>query len=87
MANPYSEPEVTSPADVLRKAREKKAIPSPRACRAIRQAAGVSLRDVGRALGCSYSTVSLWESGRNRPGPGLREAYAELLDQLRRVAA
>jgi DNA-binding transcriptional regulator YiaG len=72
---------------VLRKARAAQAIPSPHVCRAIREAAGLTLRDVGAALGVSYTTVFYWERGRNRPGPAVREKYAELLSELRRGAA
>jgi DNA-binding transcriptional regulator YiaG len=71
----------------LRKARAARSLPSPGACRAIREAAGLSLRDMGAALGTTHTNIWYWEQGRHRPAPGLRERYVELLTELRAVAA
>jgi DNA-binding XRE family transcriptional regulator len=49
----------------------------------IRRRAGLSLRDVGRAVGVMGSTIYQWEQGRYFPAGGRAIAYAALLRQLR----
>jgi DNA-binding transcriptional regulator YiaG len=72
----------------LQKARAVRALPSPAACRAIREAAGLSLREMGAALDTTHTNIWYWEHGRHRPAHGdVRERYVALLTELRRVAA
>lgn len=52
------------------------------AARSIRLAAGLSLGEVGRSLGCSTSTVFRWEAGERVPRGDLAIRYGELLDAL-----
>jgi len=76
-----------SPLDELReKATARKALPSPRTRRLLRQSAGISLQDVADACGVTRATVSRWERGlRNPTGEGLRR-YLEALAELRELA-
>lgn len=57
-------------------------LPPPPVCRAIRQGAGVSLREVGQLIGVSPMTVLRWERGDVRPKRDHAIAYRELLDVL-----
>lgn len=55
--------------------------------REIRAAAGLSLADVGGAVGVAAGTVQRWENGLRKPygAPALR--YGALLDALDRAAS
>ena len=55
--------------------------------RAIRVAAGISLREAAKTIRTTPSTLSRWETGECRPAPEPALRWAALLDQLRRVAA
>ncbi|MGC4112995.1 MAG: helix-turn-helix domain-containing protein [Nocardioides sp.] len=59
---------------------------SPADRRAIRSAAGLSLNDVARGVGCSPSTVGQWEKGARRPSGHLGERYGMLLQDLDRLS-
>lgn len=50
--------------------------------REIRQAAGLSLIQVGRELDKKSSTIGYWESGDRVPGEEASLAYAALLHRL-----
>jgi DNA-binding transcriptional regulator YiaG len=50
--------------------------------RRLRLAAGLSLREVAREVGCGPSTVHRWETGQRRPHGRAALRYAELLDEL-----
>lgn len=52
--------------------------------RAIRQTAGLSLRQVAGYVGVTASAVSYWEAGRRQPRPEHLQAYVELLEDLGR---
>lgn len=52
------------------------------AARSIRLAAGLSLGEVGRALGCPASTILRWERGDRLPRGDLAIRWAELLQAL-----
>lgn len=55
--------------------------------RRLRQAANLSLADIGNACGIEPATIWKWETGRRRPRTG--EAlirYANVLDQLANMA-
>jgi DNA-binding transcriptional regulator YiaG len=53
--------------------------------RAIRLAAGASLRDVAAAVGVDAMTISRWELGRSKPWPRHALAYRRVLDALAEV--
>jgi DNA-binding transcriptional regulator YiaG len=55
--------------------------------RGIRQAARLSLADVARGVGCSPSTVGLWEKGARQPTGPLGERYGSLLHELDRLTS
>lgn len=57
-------------------------LPPPAVCRAIREAAGVSQRDLAKAVGCSYQTILNYEYGRRRPKPDLLIKYVALLADM-----
>lgn len=54
--------------------------------RAIRQAAGLSLAEVGDAIGVDASTVWRWEDGRTRPRGERGARWAVLLNKLASAA-
>jgi transcriptional regulator with XRE-family HTH domain len=66
---------------------EVRRIPRPARARAIRKAAGVSIRRVAEELGVDFATVYRWERGLNRPTGERRIAYGNLLEGLRQVVA
>ena len=61
-------------------------LPSPETRRALRREAGLSLADIGRAVGVTRQAVSGWESGRRTPRGHLLVAYVAVLRQLRGAA-
>ncbi|GEM_PF-3803135 len=65
---------------LLELARARRLLPPPRERRRIREDAGLSLRQLADAVGCSHTAVALWESGRTPRQH--RRAYAELLRAL-----
>jgi DNA-binding transcriptional regulator YiaG len=66
---------------LLDRVRASSGLPAPRQRRGIRERAGVSQRDVARALGVSVMTLNRWERGLSEP-KARAAAYAELLSQL-----
>jgi DNA-binding XRE family transcriptional regulator len=62
-------------------------LPSPETRRAIRVAAGATLRDIADELGVTPQAVYFWEVGRSTPRREQAAAYRRLLDELRTVAA
>jgi len=54
--------------------------------RAIRAAAGLSLREVAGAVGVSVTCLWRWENGQRAPQGAAAVAYAELLEDLRAEA-
>jgi DNA-binding transcriptional regulator YiaG len=70
--------------ELLAQVRARRRLPSPSKRRAIRERAGVSLRDLADALGVSHAAVRGWEQGatpRDR-----RAEYADVLAELDRAA-
>jgi transcriptional regulator with XRE-family HTH domain len=70
---------------LLEQVRSRRQLPPPSERRAIRLQAGLSLRDIGDALGVSHVAVSRWEGGATPRET--RAAYAQLLEELQRIAA
>jgi DNA-binding transcriptional regulator YiaG len=67
--------------------RLRRELPPPERRRAIREAAGVSMTPVARALGVSVQTVWNWETGRRRPSTEHLQAYVDVLELLEREGA
>jgi DNA-binding transcriptional regulator YiaG len=71
--------------ELLERVRSRRKLPTTSERRRIRQAAGVSLRDVAVALGVSHTAVAKWEEGATPREQ--RDAYARLLEELKHIAA
>jgi DNA-binding transcriptional regulator YiaG len=71
--------------DLLAVVRSRRQLPPAAERRRIREEAGVSQRELAKALGVSWTAVQRWEAG-SLPRTCLEE-YAHALDELRRVAA
>lgn len=61
---------------------DSKRLPHPAACHAIRLAAGLTLAEVGDALGVTRQSVWRWEHGLGEPRGEIRLAYARALREL-----
>jgi DNA-binding transcriptional regulator YiaG len=70
--------------ELLAQVRARRRLPSPTERRAIRERAGVSLRDLAAALNVSHGTVRGWEQGATPRGR--RAEYADVLAELERAA-
>jgi DNA-binding transcriptional regulator YiaG len=62
-------------------------LPEPAECRRLREAAGLSLREVAEPIGVTTAAVQHWERGRRRISNEHVEAYVRLLRILREEAA
>jgi DNA-binding transcriptional regulator YiaG len=51
--------------------------------RMIREAAGLSLAEVGRAIGVDRTAVFYWETGAKRPGGDNAVRYLDFMTQVR----
>jgi DNA-binding transcriptional regulator YiaG len=60
----------------------RRALPPPDGRRQLREAAGVSLAAVGRAVGVSGECVRLWEAGLRFPSGERLGRYVEVLQLL-----
>jgi transcriptional regulator with XRE-family HTH domain len=70
----------------LTKAREREKFPKPAQRRFVREEAGLTLRDVARALGVTEAAVSRYETGLREPRGELRDKYLKVLERLRHEA-
>jgi DNA-binding transcriptional regulator YiaG len=68
--------------ELLGQIRVRRALPEPAVRRELREAAGLTQREVGRVIGVDEATVSRWESGARAPRGLRRESYAALLKRL-----
>lgn len=71
--------------ELLERVRAQRRLPVPSERCRIRKAAGLTLRDVATALGVSHTAVAKWEAGAMPREQ--RDAYADLLAELTRIAA
>jgi DNA-binding transcriptional regulator YiaG len=70
---------------LLERVRRKRQLPSFAERRALREGAGLTLRDVARELDCSHTAVAKWET-KAEPRGTRRVAYARLLEGLKQLA-
>lgn len=61
-------------------------LPVPAERKAVREAAGLTLAQVGSAVGVTPQAVGLWESGRRTPRGSLLGKYAEAIHAMRELA-
>ena len=70
--------------DIITRARTRSSLPSPPVRRLIREQSELTQSDIALALGVHRTAVCRYESGDQNPRGATREAYAALLDRLRR---
>ncbi len=73
----------SSADELLEGLRSRRQLPPASERQRIRQSAGLSLRQIGDALGVTHSLVRHWEHGGTPREQ--RAAYAELLERLKGV--
>jgi DNA-binding transcriptional regulator YiaG len=61
------------------------ALPPPKARKALRQAAGVTVVEVASVVGVSRQSVTAWERGDARPVGDHLHAYLDLLAMFKRA--
>lgn len=59
------------------------ALPPPSTRRAIRESAGLSLRDIAEECGVTFQTISHWELGRREPQGANLKRYVRVLRLIR----
>lgn len=57
----------------------------PDRARAVRLAAGISVRQLAQAIGVQPSTLSRWERGLRRPRPEQAKRWCALIERLART--
>jgi HTH-type transcriptional regulator/antitoxin MqsA len=74
-----------SAINIVNKARLRRKLPVPGQRRLLREVAGVSQEEVGRAVGVTRAAVSRWEGGQRHPrDPRILSRYIEVLRALAR---
>lgn len=61
-------------------------LPPPAERRRVREAAGVSMRELAAALGVTHGSVRNWETTTKKPRLRVRREYARLLRELDAIA-
>jgi transcriptional regulator with XRE-family HTH domain len=69
---------------LLERLRSQRQLPPAAERRRIREAAGVSLRQLAAAVGVSAMAIVRWEQGATPRNPHHLHAYGRLLDEFRR---
>jgi transcriptional regulator with XRE-family HTH domain len=69
--------------ELTTRVRTRASLPPPAERRKLREAAGVSLADVARVVGCSPTSVFTWERGVYEPRGDNLTGYAEVLRMFR----
>jgi transcriptional regulator with XRE-family HTH domain len=77
---------VTKRDELLERLRARRALPAAAERRRIREAAGVSIRQLAEALDVSPMAPVRWEQGAMPRDPRLVREYGELLVELERLA-
>jgi DNA-binding transcriptional regulator YiaG len=70
---------------LLGQLRAQRGLPPPNERRRIREAARVSHRQLGDAIGVAPMTIWRWEAGTRPRDPNHLHAYGRLLDELRHL--
>ena len=70
--------------DAIRTAVIRRTLPDPATRRFLRERGGLSQEEMAEALGVTRTAVTRWEQGTRTPRRGSLDAYAELLERLRR---
>jgi DNA-binding transcriptional regulator YiaG len=71
--------------ELLARVRSLRRLPLPEERRLIRERAGVSLRELGGAVGVSHVAIARWEAGAEPANPEHVAAYGRILAELRRL--
>lgn len=71
---------------LLEQLRSQRQLPPGPERRRIREAAGVSLRQLAAAIGVSAMAIVRWEQGATPRDPAHLRAYGRLLDELARLS-
>lgn len=71
--------------ELIAEVRSRRKLPRKEERRRIREAAGVSQRELARALGVSWTAIQRWEDGAT-PRAHVAE-YADALERLARLSA
>ena len=79
--------DTTTVDELLEKVRARRQLPAPVERRRIREAAGVSLRDMASAVGVSHASIVSWERGACPRDPKHTAAYSRLLTELGQIGA
>jgi HTH-type transcriptional regulator/antitoxin MqsA len=75
----------SSPLDsLIAKAQLRRALPTPDERRLIRNQSKLTQENIAQALGSDRASVSRWESGQRSPRGAMLDAYASLLERLKR---
>jgi transcriptional regulator with XRE-family HTH domain len=69
-------------SDLLDRARRRRALPSPRARRLLRERAGLTQDELALVVGVSPAAISRWEAGLRQPRRRSVDAYADVLAAL-----
>jgi transcriptional regulator with XRE-family HTH domain len=69
---------------LIEKAHLRRTLPTPEERRQIRTQARLTQQNVAEALGSDRASVSRWESGERSPRGSMLDAYAALLDRIKR---
>lgn len=72
----------TSPDELIAAIKKRDALPTTAERKRIRMAVGVSVRQMGAALGVSHMSIQNWERGGNPGTSEMAEKYADLLRRL-----
>jgi transcriptional regulator with XRE-family HTH domain len=72
--------------ELLARVRSRQRLPLSEERRRIRERAGVSLRELARAIGVSHVAIARWEAGAEPANPEHVAAYGRILAELRRLA-
>jgi len=71
-------------SNLIEKSRLRRRLPDPQTRRFIREQAHLTQQDVAAVLNVAQPAVARWESGDRTPRGAALDAYAELLDRLKR---
>jgi DNA-binding transcriptional regulator YiaG len=73
--------------ELLASLRSHRKLPPPAERKRIRERAGVSLRSLAAAIGCSHVAITRWETGAKPADPAQLIRYQRLLDEFARLEA